>query len=443
MSETDKSYDVAVVGAGFCGLTAAYYLAKAGKKVIVIESDNTPGGLAGTFDFREGIRIEKFYHHWFNNDAYVPEIVQELGLEDRIVSKPSKTGMYFNGRHWRLSKPLDLLRFKPLSLIDRFRLGWLTLQVRKIKDWRSIEGLTIKEWLVPLCGEQVYKVVWEPLIRSKFSVYADKVGAVWFWNKLVLRGSTRNKSGGEELLYFRGGFGALADSLAEKIAALGGELAYGHAVSGVTAKGKSIQSVRLDNGNQVRAERFLFTPAFPVVADIFDGKADTEWLSSMRRVNYLGNMCLVLLLNRSLSQTYWLNVNDPGFPFVGVIEHTNFDPPENYQGKHIVFLSRYLATSDSVWQYSDEAFYQFALKHLQKMFPDFQESWVDDHRVWRAEFAQPVTECNYSEYLPARTTPFDNVFLSNMAHIYPQDRGTNYAIRDGKSIADVIISSES
>lgn len=436
------TYDVAIVGAGFCGLTAAYFLAKKGKKVVLIEQDSEPGGLAGTFHFDGDIKIEKFYHHWFNNDEYVPMIVNELGLQDKIVAKPSNTGMYFNGKHWRLSKPLDLLKFKPLSFINRFRLGWLTIQVRKITDWKSIEHLTIKEWLVPLCGEQVYQTVWEPLIRSKFSIYADKVGAVWFWNKLVLRGGTRNKSGGEELLYFRGGFGDLANALAAKIEEMGGIFIYNTGAQSVQldASGKRVESVVLNNHDTVQAEKFLFTPAFPIVADVFDKAAEPTWTQSLRRVNYLGNMCLVLLMNKSLSETYWLNVNDPGFPFVGVIEHTNFDPPENYKGKHIVFLSRYLATSDTVWAMTDDEFYAYALEHLQKMFPEFEQSWVDDYKVWRAEYAQPVTECGYSEYLPPKTTPFENVYLSNMAHIYPQDRGTNYAIRDGKDIAEQISS---
>jgi protoporphyrinogen oxidase len=143
----------------------------------------------------------------------------------------------------------------------------------------------------------------------------------------------------------------------------------------------------------------------------------------------------VLELDRSLSSTYWLNVNDPGFPFVGVIEHTNFDSPENYDGKHIVFLSRYLAKEDPLWEFGDEDYLAFALSHLKRMFPDLERSWVQDFRVWRAEFAQPVTERDYSRYVPARETPFANAWISTMAQIYPEDRGTNYAIREGNAVA--------
>lgn len=426
--------DVVIVGAGFTGLTAAYVLSKKGKKVHVIEADETPGGLAGTFSFDDGVEVEKFYHHWFNNDVYVPELVKELGLEDEIILLPTRTGMYFNGRMWKLSTPLDLLRFNALSLIDRIRLGLLVFQVRRIKDWKSIEHLSIREWLEPLCGKSVYKIVWEPLINAKFSVFAEAVNAVWMWKKLVLRGGTRNDKGGEELAYFKGGFGRLAEKLVDAIRKNGGKVTFGCRIASVETSGRKITRLLTDDG-VCEGKMFLFTPSFPLIANFFKNQEHQQWVAALQRVKYLGNMCLVLRLKKSLSETYWLNVNDPGFPFVGVIEHTNFDSPENYKGSHIAYLSRYLATEDAVWEYTDEQYFEFAMQHLQRMFPKMERSWVIDFKVWRSEYAQPVTERNYSAYVPGNETPFDNAYISTMAQIYPEDRGTNYAIREGRNIA--------
>jgi len=432
-----NKFDVVIVGGGFTGLTAGYLLSKQGKKVHVIEADKTPGGLAGTFSFSDGVKVEKFYHHWFNNDVYVPELVKELGLEGDVILLPSRTGMYFNGRMWKLSTPLDLLRFDALSFIDRIRLGLLVFQVRRIKDWKTIEHLSIREWLEPLCGKSVYKVVWEPLIAAKFSVFAEAVNAVWMWKKLVLRGSTRNDKGGEELAYFKGGFGRLADNLVMAIRQNGGEVNLNCRATNVEVNGSQITTLHTDHGPVVGAQ-YLFTPSFPIIASILKNSANPHWIASLQRVKYLGNMCLVLRLKRSLSETYWLNVNDPGFPFVGVIEHTNFDSPDNYKGTHIAYLSRYLAVEDPVWAYTDEEYFDFALKHLQRMFPKMEASWVVDYKVWRSEYAQPVTERGYSQYVPGRETPFGNALISTMAQIYPEDRGTNYAIREGRAVADHI-----
>lgn len=437
---SSNMYDIVVVGAGYTGLTAAYALSKKGKKVLVLEASSSPGGLAQTFLFKDGVSLEKFYHHWFNNDVYVPELVSELEMDGEIIMSPSSTGIFYDGRIWRLSTPIDLLRFKALSFLDRIRLGMLVLKVRKIKDWHAVEHLSIREWLEPLCGKSVYRVVWEPLVESKFSVYTEAVNAVWMWKKLVLRGSTRNDKGGEELGYFKGGFGRLTSAIVDSIKRNGGEVKFNTRINRVVSDGDVIKYLETDHG-LVHGRAYLFTPALPIIADMLSQSSDAQWIASLRRVKYLGNMCLVLRLKKRLSEIYWLNVNDPGFPFVGVIEHTNFDNPKNYKNTHIVYLSRYLSLEDPVWSYSDKEYYDYAMLYLKKMFSHIDESWVLEYNVWRAEYAQPVTERNYSQYVPGHETPFTNGFISTMAQIYPEDRGTNYAIREGKVIAEKIYES--
>lgn len=385
------------------------------------------------------MELEKFYHHWFQSDTHIPELAREIGMDKDIISLSSRTGMYFNSRFWKLSTPLDLLRFGALSLIDRIRLGLLVLQVRRVRDWRQIEPLSVREWLEPLCGRNVYKTVWEPLIDSKFSVFAEDIGAVWMWKKLVLRGGSRDKFGDEKLAYFKGGFGRLARGLVNAIEAQGGQVKFGTEITGATTREDSIISLTTANGQAIEAQKFLFTPSFPIIADILEKSADDAWLASLRRIHYLGNVCLVLRLKHSLSDTYWLNVNDPGFPFVGVIEHTNFDTPEHYRGSHIVYLSRYIATDDPVWSYDDETYLTYSLEHLRRMFPEFGDDWIIDWKIWRADHAQPVIERNYSALVPDRQTPFDNAWISTMAQIYPEDRGTNYAVREGRDVARAML----
>jgi protoporphyrinogen oxidase len=192
----------------------------------------------------------------------------------------------------------------------------------------------------------------------------------------------------------------------------------------------------------VTADHYLFTPSFSIIADLFDDAGPEDWVAKLRRVNYLGNICLVLRLSVSLSDTYWLNVNDPGFPFVGVIEHTNFDAPTHYAGDRIVYLSRYLDVDDPVWVMNDDEYLEYALGYLRRMFPHFEREWVRDHRTWRARYAQPVTERGYSSYVPSTDTPWRNATIATMAHVYPEDRGTNYAIRDGVAAARRLLNHE-
>jgi protoporphyrinogen oxidase len=424
---------IVIVGAGFTGLSAAYDLAAAGQKVVVLEKEPMVGGLASGFTVGE-FTLEKFYHHWFTNDVHVMDLIKEIGREDEVVFRPTRTGMYYANTIFRLSTPLDLLKFRALSFANRVRLGLLALRARAIKDWKSIEHMTARDWLIKLAGREVFRVVWEPLLVGKFGPYADKVGAVWFWKKLALRGGSRASDGREVLAYYKGGFSELAEALKRKLEAMGVEVRVNAPVTRLDVAEGRVTGVHTPAG-YVRARAVLLTQALPLIADLLEDHTSPDYAAGLRRIEYLANICLVLELDRSLSETYWLNVNDPTFPFVGVIEHTNFEPPESYGGRHIVFLSKYLPESDALYQMADEEVLDFAVPHLQRMFPDFRREWVTGHHVWRARFSQPIAEPNYSRLIPAEQTPLENVRIASMAQIYPEDRGTNYAIREGRRVA--------
>jgi protoporphyrinogen oxidase len=401
-----------VIGAGFCGLTAAYDLAKCGFQVTVLERDCEIGGLAGSFTVN-GARLEKFYHHWFTSDRHIVELIRELGASDRIILRSTRTGLFYANTIFRLSSPLDVLRFDPLPVIDRVRLGLLALYARRIRDWRKLEHLTAARWLRGLSGKRAYEVVWEPLLRGKFGIYADQVSAVWFWNKLKLRGGSRGGDGGEQLAYYRGGFAALAERLAATIQSRGGTIRTSSTVSRLAVSEERCIGVMV--GDELHpAEVVVATPALPIVADLVTPYLPPEYVAGLRRIRYLASLCLVLELDRSLSGTYWLNINDPQFPFVGVIEHTNFEPPESYGGRHIVYLSRYLPDTDEYFGVSDAEILNRTLPHLKRMFP---------------------VECDYSRLLPHSVTPLRGLYLASMAQIYPEDRGTNYAVREGRRVA--------
>ncbi len=430
---------VTIIGAGFTGLTAALRLAQRGVPVTVLDQDPQVGGLAADYVLPGGQHVERFYHHWFTNDHHVMDLIRELGLFDRVVVRPTNTGLYFANRIFRLSSPLDLLRFSPLPFLDRIRLGWMALAARRVKDWRTLEDITAAEWLRRMGGDRVYKVVWEPLLRGKFGPYAEQVGAVWFWNKLKLRGSSRGKGSAEELAYFQGGFGALSRELAAAAIRAGAVIINDCTVSSVERDSAGMLSVTTSRGVK-SATAVLCTAAPAVAADLFAPAAagHDAWLSQMRGIAYLANTCLVLELSQPLSSTYWLNVNDPTFPFVGVIEHTNFERPEAYGGRHIVYLSKYLPVDHEMWPMDADATLAYAMPHLQRMFPAFQREWILNHRVWKARWAQPIATTRYSQVVPAQATPLPGCYLATMAQIYPEDRGTNYAIRDGSAVAERI-----
>lgn len=428
---------VVVIGAGFTGLSAAYELSKLGIKVIILEKDSSIGGLAGSFEVN-GVALEKFYHHWFVNDFYVVNLIKELKKTDQIVYRKTRTGMYYSGNFFKLSSPIDLLKFKSISFLSRIRLGILVLYARRIKNWKKLEKLTAKEWLIKIAGKEVYTVVWEPLLYGKFGSFHSEISAVWFWNKLKLRGGSRNKQGSEELAYYKGGFSALAELITSTIQKLGGEIRVNTKVESLIVKEGRVIGVR-SGSETIYADAVIATTPLPVIVELIRPYVSLDYLQDLQQIDYLANVCLVLELDRSLSTTYWLNINDSSFPFVGIIEHTNFESKETYGGRYIVYLSKYLSEDSDLWQMNKDEYLNYAIPFIQAMFSDFNRSWILDFHLWKASYSQPVIVRHYSKLIPSKKTPIEGLYIATMAQIYPEDRGTNYAIREGKEVATLVL----
>lgn len=435
---------IIIIGGGYTGLIASYELSKKGKKVTIIEKEEELGGLARSFDVGSGVQLERFYHHWFTNDKHIIELIDELGLSKNIIWNETNTGMYYSNNFYKLSSPLDLLKFTALSFIERIRLGLLTIKARYIKDWRKLEDYTAKEWLIENAGNRVYEVVWEPLLKGKFGIYKDKVSAVWIWNKLKLRGGSRDKKGGEALAYYKGGFAALTEELEKTIAANGVEFVKMSVVNKIRHDNNIVTGIELDSGEVINCDKIISTVALPILnniysnSDFISNKEVETYREKISTIQYIGNICLVLVLNRSLSNTYWTNVNDPDFPFVALIEHTNFEPSTTYSGKHIVYLSKYLPITDELYKMNKNQLLEFSLPFIKKMFNQFEDEWLEEVYLWKEAYSQPIVTKNYSHKIPEYQSPVNGLYVSCMAQIYPEDRGTNYAVMQGKKVAGII-----
>ncbi len=428
-----------IIGAGFSGLTLAYELVRNHFEVTVVEKEAIPGGLASGFEVLPGKLLERFYHHWFSNDVDIFSLLKELGLEHNIIKRESNTGFYYKKSLFKLSSPLDLIRFKVLSFPGRIRLALFTLYSRTIKDFSYLENISALDWVKSACGSEVTEKVWFPLLKGKFGEFYDKVAAVWLWNKVKLRGSSRNNRQHEILYYYHGGFQALINDWFEKLKKSGVKFFFNSTAESFTVNSyRKLKAVKLSDGRELEFDYVFLTIPLPEIKKILPEEFHEKesW-----DIPFLGNRCLILLLKQSLSNIYWLNVADPSFPFVGVIEHTNFDDPLNYNGAKVAYLSRYMPEDDPLFSLPSQDYYFYCLEHLKKMFPKLDETWIINYWDWKATYAQPIVIKNYRSKIPPFWLQGSNVYISTMAQIFPEDRGTNYAVKYSRAAFNEFIKS--
>jgi len=429
--------EIAIVGAGLAGLTAALRLTQAGYRVRVFERYPRPGGLARTLDVG-GEPLEAFYHHIFTTDTDYIAMAEELGLGDEIEWLPSKMGIWAEDRLWEFGTPASLLRFGPMRFIDKIRFGLSTLWLQRQRDPRPFESVTAADWIRRHQGERTWRTVWGPLLYQKFAEDAERVAMVWLWRKISLRGGSRSRSGmGECLGYMRGSFIRLVEALESRIEAAGGSF---H----LTEEVRRIETV--DGGFSIvtrrgshHASRVLVAAPIPDHLAVAGHLLAEDEHDSLKQLRATGAICTILELEQSLTPFYWLNIADPEMPFGGLIEHTNYISSERYGGRILLYISNYLFTDHPMYNASKSSVIEEYLPHLQRINPSFDASWILSSHHYRADYAQPVVTTGYREQIPRMRTTVPGLYLCSMAQVFPEDRGQNYAIAYGRKVADLML----
>lgn len=430
MADTPKK--IGIIGGGYAGLTAALRLAQAGNDVTVWERGQL-GGQAATIPLND-TRIEIFYHHLFQSDTHIQNLARELGIDDQLMWLPSDVSYYADGKILPLNGAIDLLKLNIIPIWDRLRVGLVTFWLQQQKAWKKYEDITAHEWLTRALGRNAYEKTLGAQLKAKFGRYYDRVSMVWFWGKIWLRTTSRkNPLEQEKLGYFRGSFQTFADALIQACRDASVTLLDRTGIENLHHLDSGSWQVETSQGSTEVDIVLATTPS-----TIFQKLVPTlpqDYRDRLNALDYEGAIVTLLELDQKLTDTYWLNIADADMPFTAVIEHTNFVNPENYGGSHLVYLSKYIEQDHPYFDRSDDEIFAEYLPHLRKLNPAFGEHWIKNRWMFRERSAQPIPPLRYSEQIPDLKTPLDNLWLANTTQIYPEDRGTNYAVRLGEQVA--------
>lgn len=427
---------IGIIGGGYTGLTAALRLAQDGHDVTVWERGQF-GGQAATIPLKD-TRIEIFYHHLFQSDVNIQSLAKELGIEDKLIWLPSDVSYFADGKILPLNGAFDLLKLDILPIWDRIRVGLVTLWLQRQQDWKKYEDVTAHEWLTRALGQNAYKKTLGAQLQAKFGRYYDRVSMVWFWGKIWLRTTSRkNPLEQEKLGYFKGSFQVVADALVKACSEAGVHLVDNATTESLTQLEDGRWKIQTPAGIQEVDIVLATTPSTVFQKLVKD--LPQHYLDRLNALDYEGAIVTLVELDRKLTDTYWLNIADESLPFTAVVEHTNFHGPENYGGSHLLYLSKYVEQDHPYFNLSDDEIMENYLPHLKKLNADFDPNWIKGRWVFRERSAQPITPLHYSRNIPDLKTPLENLWLANTTQIYPEDRGTNYAVRLGEDVSMRII----
>lgn len=419
---------IAIIGAGYGGMAAAYDLKKAGHEVTIFESAEFVGGLASGFkEPNWDWSVEKFYHHWFASDKHMLGLIEELGLSDRVLFPRPYTVLQHNGKWYPFDSILKALLFPGLGFgLNKIRFGLVGLYLRLTDNWKPLEGFTVDEWMRKWAGVEVYEKMWQPLVIGKFGPYYKDVNMAWMWARLKARSTN--------LGTFKGGFQAFADRFAAILLE-----------AGVTIRlGIRIESIKREqDGLLVGGETFdkVLVTTSPRLLATLCPELPESYLKGLLELRSMGAVVMVLSLEHRLSEQgyYWFNLpKSQGFPFLALVEHTNFVSPKHFGGDHILYAGDYLEPGHEYFSLSDEELLERFTLAFKRINPKFELEWVKKLWVFKTNYAQPVPLVNHSKNIPAIETPVEGLYFASMSQVYPWDRGTNFAVEIGRKAAKLM-----
>jgi len=428
---------VAIIGAGIAGLAAAYDLSGAGHQVTIYEAAPQVGGLAAGFKAPHwDWSLEKFSHHWFASDSHMLGLIERLGWRDQVVFPRPYTVVYYQGKFYPLDSYVEAFKFtlSKFGPIDLVRFGATGVFLKLTPRWQPLERVTADAWMRKWTGERIYNAIWRPLLVGKFGeANLDVVNMAWLWARIHAR-TTR-------LGTFSGGFQAFVDRFADVLRARGVDIRLSTAVTQIR-RAEAEQNGRLTVATTAGAESYdaVISTSSPALMARLAPELPDSYSASLRNLKSMGAIVLVVTLDRKLTQYYWHSLpKDAGFPYLAMVEHTNFIGPEHYGGDHILYLGDYLDPDHEYFSLSKEELLERFLPSLTRFNPAFQRSWVKDSWLWKTAYAQPVPPLNHSQNIPPIQTPLPGLYFASMSQVYPWDRGTNFAVEIGQKAAGLVM----
>ena len=413
MENTKKHWGI--VGGGILGMYLANQLRKEGYQVTLMEAAPSLGGLTDAWQLGD-YHWDKYYHVILLSDTTLRDLLQEIGLENEMQWVETKTGFYTDGKLYSMSNSLEFLKFPPLSLIDKFRLGLTIFYASKVKNWRRLEGIHVADWLRKWSGNNTFNKIWKPLLKAKLGEHYQRTSAAFIWSTIQRMYAARRTGLKKEMFgYVNGGYANVLNTFTNHLTQQGVDIKTSWKVDKIVAQESGKVSIQNHQGDTAIFDEVIVTTPSGIASNICEGLSEQEKVKHSN-INYLGVICTSVLLKKSLSPFYVTNITDDS-PFTGIIEMTTLVDPINFGGNTLLYLPKYVQKEDPIFQKSDEEIKAYFWENLKGMYPDLSDDDLLTIQVCRAPNVFALSTINYSTTLPPVSTNVEGVHVLNSAHI--------------------------
>jgi protoporphyrinogen oxidase len=410
--------NVAIIGAGPAGLTAAYLLSKNNVPVTVLEADPVyVGGISRTATYK-GFHFDIGGHRFFSKSKEVNDFWNEI-LPDDMLDRPRSSRIYYNGKFFAY----PLRAFEALIKLGVVRSTLCLLSYFKAKMFPVPNPKNFEDWVSNQFGKRLFNTFFKTYTEKVWGMSCKEISADWaaqrikglslgsaIRNALLPKKQPKDSSKVIKTLincfkYPRKGPGMMWEACAEKTRALGGQIEMGSKVVGldydaareswtVSFKDPSGETQTLEAEHVISSApmRELVRGIRPEVSEAAKTAAD-----SLKYRDFLTVMLIVK--NRDAFHDNWIYIHDPKVK-VGRIQNFRSWSPEMVpdEDKACYGLEYFCFEHDGVWDSKDEDLIKLAERELLEIGLA-KSGDVLDGTVVRQKKAYPVYDDHYATHV--------------------------------------------
>jgi protoporphyrinogen oxidase len=438
MEERTKSWGI--IGGGIMGMTLALRLAQKGFKITIIESSPNLGGLTGAIEM-DGVVWDRYYHVILMSDINTRKIIKEIGLENELKWVETKTSFFSDGKLYSMSNIFEFLKFPPINLIDKFRLGLTIIVASMIKGQKRMEGIPVEKWLKRWSGKRVFKKIWLPLLKAKLGDYYRETSASFIWTSIQRMYAARRTGLKKEMFgYVSGGYDKINAAFKEKLNSLGVTIILNSHIKQVIKGQLNIMVIGSTSTDTYQFDEVISTLPSDISVQIAPSLSKEE-IEKHQAIKYLGVVCPSVLLKRPISKYYVTNITDSWPPFTGIIEMTALVDPKELGNRSLIYLPKYVEPGNDLFNKSEQELKDYFLNPLFKMYPDFSDKDVIYWSVSSARRVFALPTLHYSEKLPSVITSLKGYYIVNSAQIINGTLNVNETVQVAETKLEEILNS--
>ena len=406
---TNNNTDVAVIGAGPAGLSAAFILSENDKKTVVLEMSDQVGGISRTI-VRNGFRFDIGGHRFFTKDDEIDRFFRDILGEEAIwVNRSSK--IYYDGKWVDYPlKPASALFGMGVGTTARCLADYGYVKVRNI--FGKPEIVTFEDWVSNEFGRELFKLFFKNYTEKVWGIDCSQIEAEWAAQRIkglslgvAIRDAIKPSKNGkvatliDKFLYPRLGIGRISERLAEDVETSGNEVRMHSRVAAVNHADGKITSVDVESADgpyRLEVENLCSSMPLTELVLAMRPEAPADVVEAVHKLRYRDLVTVNLMIDKpQVTDQTWIYIHDPSFRLGRIHEPRNWSPDMAPEGKSSIVAEYFCFEDDDIWSMDDQALIDLTVTDLGERLGFLKKEEVIDAFVVRVPKAYPMYELGY------------------------------------------------